>query len=192
MKKAIILVLCAVLLCGASVLGTLAYLTSQDSVTNTFTVGNVTITLDEAEVNGDGKAADKDVRTDANTYKLVPGKTYDKDPIIHVADGSEKSYLFIKVENGIAAIEDSTNSIASQLVDNGWAPIAEGSNIYYYNTAVEANANVPTFATFTIAGETDNEALATYASETVVVTAYAVQEAGFNTAADAWAATFGK
>ena len=53
-KKVLILGLCAVLLVAASVLGTMAYLTDTKSVTNTFTVGNVAITLDEAKVKTDG------------------------------------------------------------------------------------------------------------------------------------------
>ena len=53
-SKAILMALCAVLLVAASVMGTLAYLTSTDTVTNTFTVGNVQIKLDEAKVNEEG------------------------------------------------------------------------------------------------------------------------------------------
>ena len=53
-RKALLLSLCAVLLVVASVMGTMAYLTSTDTVTNTFTVGNVQIKLDEAAVNPDG------------------------------------------------------------------------------------------------------------------------------------------
>ena len=45
-KKVFVTVLCAVLLVAASVLGTMAYLTSNDEVVNTFTVGNVQIKLD--------------------------------------------------------------------------------------------------------------------------------------------------
>ena len=56
-SKALLLTLCAVLLVAASVMGTMAYLTSTDKVENTFTVGNVTITLDEAKVNTDGTPA---------------------------------------------------------------------------------------------------------------------------------------
>ena len=54
--KALTLSLCAVLLVVTTVFATMAYLTSQDSVNNTFTVGKVEITLDEAQVNdyGDG------------------------------------------------------------------------------------------------------------------------------------------
>ena len=52
-KKALALVLCAVLLVAGSVMGTMAYLTSKDEVVNTFTVGKVGITLDEEDVDDD-------------------------------------------------------------------------------------------------------------------------------------------
>jgi len=55
-SKALLLALCAVLLVAASVLGTMAYLTSRAEVTNTFTVGSVSITLDEAPVDENGEA----------------------------------------------------------------------------------------------------------------------------------------
>lgn len=92
-KKALLMTLCAVLLIVASVMGTVAYLTSSDTVTNTFTVGNVKITLDEARVDEYGVAASPAVRVDANTYKLLPGHEYTKDPTVTVIKGSEKSYI---------------------------------------------------------------------------------------------------
>ncbi len=92
-KKALLMTLCAVLLIVASVMGTVAYLTSSDTVTNTFTVGNVKITLDEAKVDEYGVAASPAVRVDANTYKLLPGHEYTKDPTVTVVKGSEESYI---------------------------------------------------------------------------------------------------
>ena len=53
-SKALLLTLCAVLLVAATIFGTMAYLTSTDTVTNTFTVGKVNIKLDEAKANSDG------------------------------------------------------------------------------------------------------------------------------------------
>lgn len=91
-SKALLLTLCAVLLVAASVLGTMAYLTSTDTVTNTFTVGKVEITLDETDVtNPNGP------RVKANSYKLMPGTTYTKDPTVTVKAGSEESYVRMKV-----------------------------------------------------------------------------------------------
>ena len=91
-SKALLLTLCAVLLVAASVLGTMAYLTSTDTVTNTFTVGKVEIKLDETDVtNPTGP------RVQANSYKLMPGTTYTKDPTVTVLKGSEDSYVRMKV-----------------------------------------------------------------------------------------------
>lgn len=91
-SKALLLTLCAVLLVAASVLGTMAYLTSTDTVTNTFTVGKVEIKLDETDVtNPNGP------RVTANSYKLMPGTTYTKDPTVTVKAGSEASYVRMKV-----------------------------------------------------------------------------------------------
>ena len=99
-SKALLLTLCAVLLVAASVLGTMAYLTSTDTVTNTFTVGKVEITLDETDVtNPNGP------RVKANSYKLMPGTTYTKDPTVTVKAGSEESYVRMKVTfNNAAAL----------------------------------------------------------------------------------------
>lgn len=99
-SKALLLTLCAVLLIAASVLGTMAYLTSTDTVTNTFTVGKVEIKLDETDVtNPTGP------RVKANSYKLMPGTTYTKDPTVTVKAGSEESYVRMKVTfNNAAAL----------------------------------------------------------------------------------------
>ena len=88
------LLICAVLLVVVSVCGTLAYLTDNDVVTNTFTVGSVGLTLDEAEVNADGTyKTNHDNRVKGNTYRLIPGHTYYKDPTVTVEAGSEAAYV---------------------------------------------------------------------------------------------------
>ena len=99
-SKALLLTLCAVLLIAASVLGTRAYLTSTAKVENTFTVGKVEIKLDETDVtNPNGP------RVKANSYKLMPGTTYTKDPTVTVKAGSEESYVRMKVTfNNAAAL----------------------------------------------------------------------------------------
>ncbi len=96
-SKALLLTLCAVLLIAASVLGTMAYLTSSAEVKNTFTVGKVEIKLDEAKVNADGIPVEGAARVTANSYKLMPGNTYTKDPTVTVKAGSEESYVRMKV-----------------------------------------------------------------------------------------------
>ena len=186
MKKTLTIILAFVLVIAMSVAGTVAYLTSQDSVTNTFTVGKVAITLDEAKVDANGAALTPEERVKANSYKLIPGHAYTKDPIIHVDANSEKCWLFVKVENGISEIEDSANTIAAQLAANGWSAVTGADDVYAYEQSVAGGTDVPVFGSFKIAG---NAAVADYANAKVVVTAYAVQADGFEDAAAAWTAS---
>ena len=199
MYKAMLLVLCAILLVAGSVMGTLAYLKAQTGpVKNTFTVGNVAITLDEAKVNEYG-VKDGDNRITAattangdavgNTYKLIPGHEYTKDPTIHVGATSEDCWLFVKLVNGIVGMEAAGNTtIAKQMEANGWKELPGVSGVYYHAVA-KANDDVKVFEKFVIDGN------ATVASAEITITAYAVQEDGFvdknsnGTAADeAWIA----
>lgn len=191
MKKTLTVLLALVLVIAMSVAGTMAYLTSTDEVVNTFTVGKVQIKLDEAKANADGTLVEGADRVKANSYKLIPGHTYDKDPIVHVDADSENCWLFVQVTNEIAAIEADTNKVASQMTTNGWSLVAGTSDVYALAAPVAGGTDHTVFTTFTVSGTVDNNTLATYDGKTIVVTAYAVQADGFDTAADAWSNTFG-
>lgn len=198
LRKFLTLFCCAALLVCMTIAGTVAYLTSQDTVTNTFTVGNVKITLDETDV--DNSTPNKD-RDQANSYKLLPGHEYTKDPIVHVDANSEDCYLFVKVANEIAAIEDSANTVALQMAAKGWKAVDGQTDLYVYvgtatgataPLAVVAGSNVTVFEKIKVADTVDNTTLANYANKTITVTAYAVQKDGFDgqTAAQIWATAF--
>ncbi len=218
-SKALLLALCAVLLVVASVLTTLSYLTDTKEVKNVFTVGNVKITLDEAKVNTSGeplkKAADtsEDVpaesvaaayRVTANEYKLQPGKTYTKDPTIHVDQNSEPCFLFVKIDNGLvqtiegtavnieaATQTDGYKTIADQMAALGWVEVT-GANLVdgiyaYVGTAdgatlplqVAGSTDIAIFEKFKIADSVDGTTLANFDGSQITVTAYAVQASGF-------------
>ena len=209
-RNIIALLLCAILLVGASVAGTVAYLTSQSEVVNTFTVGKVIITLDETDTDLDDNTADnvtvvvddqEIVRDKANKYKLIPGQTYTKDPVIHVDADSESCWVFVQVINGIDAFEAETTTgdnaytdIAGQIDANKWTPL-EGVDYVYYKEYVEGqdDKDLEVFQEFKLADKAEsipgwgdiNE------ETTITVTGYAVQKEGFAEAIDAWKATFG-
>ena len=79
MKKKLLIVVSLVLavaaIVTASVVGTIAYMTSASKVSNVFTIGNVAITLDESLVKENGVPVDDVTRTDRNSYHLMPGET---------------------------------------------------------------------------------------------------------------------
>ena len=159
-KKVFLTVLCAAALVVASVLGTMAYLTSKTGpVTNTFTVGNVNITLDETDVTPMG-VKDTDTKVTENSYKLIPGHTYIKDPTVHI-------------------------TVEAQMIEKGWTAVTGEAGVYAYNTKVNAGDNIPVFDNFKIKGDA---VVADYNGKTIKVEAYAVQADGFDTAAAAWAA----
>ena len=75
LKKLLLAVCCAALLVCVSIGATVAYLTSTGTVENTFTVGNVNITLDETKVDLNGNAVTPAERSNGNRYKLLPCHT---------------------------------------------------------------------------------------------------------------------
>jgi len=157
-SKALLLTLCAVLLVTASVLGTMAFLTSTASVENTFTVGSVKITLDEAKVTTDGKPVEGAARVAANSYKLMPGHTYTKDPTIHVDAASEDCFIRAKVTLTNAK---EWIAIATKYADNKVENIIKGTddNIWWVSQpAVDETANTVTY-TFVYKNESHTDEL---------------------------------
>ena len=171
MKKKVLSIVAVVLVLCCAIGGTLAWLTAKSEVvTNTFAPSNIKIELKE---------------TTGPQYKMVPGYTIEKDPAAKVLAGSEECWLFVKIVDEIAAIEDAT-TVAAQLTANGWTPIDPAKNIYAYNSKVDARAtaqNVPVFGSFKIKQDAD---LSSYTDKTIVVTAYAIQADSFTSAQDAW------
>lgn len=190
-SKALLLVLCAVLLVTASVMGTMAYLTSTVEVKNTFTVGKVAITMDETKVDEYGVAltGENAGKTDiGNKYKLIPSHKYVKDPTIHVSDESEDCWVFAKIANGLG--ENATINIDT----TKWSVLddktSEGYIVYAYNEKVSAGDDVTVFTEFIYSS--DVEDTTADAAKKIDVLALAVQADGFTTAKAAWDATFGQ
>lgn len=174
-KKLIALTAAFLLVIGAAVAGTVAWLTDKTvTVKNTFTIGNIDIELKETQ----------------RTYKMVPGQTIDKDPKVSVKAGSEDCWLFVKVEEGNNVANFISYSIAS-----GWTAVPGASGVYYREVA--ATDTVREFSVLTndqvtvknTVTKADMDAIEkqTVAAPTLSFTAYAVQKAGITTVADAWA-----
>ena len=210
-SKALLLTLCAVLLVTASVLGTMAYLTSQDTVTNTFSVGSVAIKLDEAKANPNGSLVKGAERVKANSYKLLPGHTYNKDPMVTVLKGSEDSYIKMTVTFSNASALDAIfapdganlTTIFNGYDSSNWTYKGNTKNAadntrtyeFWYKEAVAApDGNVALDALFdsiTVPGSITNEQLKTIEGMTITVNAYAIQADGFANAEAAWVAYTG-
>ena len=176
-KKGLALVLALTLLVTGIVGGTLAWLTDESAkVVNTFTTSDIDITLEE---------------TTGESYKMVPGYTITKDPKVTVVDGSEKCYLFVKLEKS-----DNFDTFLTYEIADGWIALEGVSDVYYrvVDTAdmgteysVLNGDQVSVKGTVT---KDDMNGLTADTYPTLTVTAYASQynksADGTFTAAEAW------
>ena len=185
--KPLLTLCCALLLVAAGVFGTLAYLTGTDTVNNTFTVGNVKITLDEAKVTTDGTPVEGADRVKANEYHLLPGHTYTKDPTVTVKANSEACWLFVKVTEST----DLKNFITYAIAE-GWTALPGVDGVYYRE--VPASAADQTFSVLagdavTVKSDVTRTMLETAKTDAPTLTfkAYAVQKDNVASASDAWA-----
>jgi hypothetical protein len=189
-------------------MGTLAYLTDRQAVVNTFTVGNVDITVDEAPVTPDGEVIPGEDRVEGNDYHLIPGQTYTKDPTMTVKKGSEESYVRMMVTiNCISQLrgifgdgflpheyidgKDSNIWVYNSTVENGDNTVTYEFRYYKTVDAFEATEDIvlePLFTSFTIPGELTGEQLATIADLEIRVEGHAIQTASFDSADAAWTA----
>lgn len=209
-SKTLILVLCVAALVAASIMGTLAYLTDRETAVNTFTVGKVSISLDEAKVNPDGTVADGAERVTENEYHLIPGQSYVKDPTVTVKAESEASYIrmMVTIHNASAVNEITGNDPGSLL--SGWDstnwtltgdPITDTDantvtyeyRYYQIVDAFESDEDIvlpPLFTTMTVPGTVTGEQLQELydGGFKITVQGHAIQSATFADADEAWEA----
>lgn len=196
-KKTLLLAALAVVLAAALAAGgTYAWLTSRtEPVVNTFTVGNVSITLDEAQVQKDETASTwhaTNARVQHNAYEGVyPGAVLPKDPTVHVAAGSEDARVYVRIQDALnAAVPGS----ADYTIGADWIAVKTvgDATVYRYAATAHAGDDLPVFDGVTIAGTVTAAELPLLGGE-ITVTAFAVQANGLDeAAADAQAlAAFG-
>lgn len=213
-KRFVAILLCVTLVALAAIGATFAYLTDTKTVDNTFTMGNVKITLDETNVNdpeGD--------RVTRNTYNVYPGAVVTKDPIVHNT-GKNAAYIRATVNvsnwmNLCAAYypdfketfpNDGYKAALNLLVGElgeGWSVVGveagdtftigqfDAKFILKYDGALDgalaAGADTTAmFQTVTIPAGIDNANTDSF--KEVKVVAQAMQADGFNTWEDAFAA----
>ena len=180
-KKVLLLALCAILLVGATIAGTVAYLTSQKTVTNTFTVGKVSITLTEDKINvqtGEKLTGSEAGTTDKlQNIELVPGREIEKNPVITVSNDSEECYLFVKIENGLTSA-GTINGMEDWVLVNTTLN-TDTVKYYRYKTTADAGDEIAVFTSFTC-NATITEYDAALDGATIVITAYAIQAENLN------------
>ena len=185
--RGLMLVLALALIVGVAGGATFAWLTAKsDTVVNTFTYGDINITL--AESTGDA-------------YKIIPGVDITKNPKVTVKAGSEACWLFVKVDEAnwptltYGEGENAVRKVNYGIAD-GWTK-GDGTNIpaNVYYREVAANDAAQEFPVLkdnkitvsdTLTKIDINEKLT--GTPKLSITAYAIQKDGMDTAAKAWAA----
>ncbi len=182
-KKILALAMSIAVVASIAAAGTLAYLTGNGSVTNTFNVGTkgqVSITLDEAKVDENGKAIANADRVTENDYEnMLPGQVLDKDPTVHVQANSAASYVFVEILNSMA--DASTLDINT----DAWKAVDGRDGVYQYVGIKAENGVVPAtdeivsleavFNTVTIDKNLDAEGLRDLDGAGIIVIGYAIQ-----------------
>lgn len=163
-KKTLALFLALALVIVGIIGGTMAWLTdTTPDIVNTFTDSDIDITLAE---------------TTGESYKMVPGYTISKDPKVTVETGSEKCYLFVKLEESA-----NFNSFLTYEIADGWTSLDGVDNVYYrivdtaeMGTAYSVLKDDQVMVQGTVTKEMMNELKnGTAAEPTLTVTAYASQ-----------------
>ena len=122
----ILLALALLVCCGIG--GTVAWLMdSTEAVTNTFTIGDINLTLVESPYNAANNSYDEPDENVNNSYPLIPGNSYKKDPKVTVLANSEDCYLFVRMEK----IGNPDNYLDFTFNDDGWSTYNGEEGVYY-------------------------------------------------------------
>ena len=204
-----VLLACTVLIAITSTIITFALLTYEtDTLVNTFTVGEVALKLDETDVDETGTPIPNATRVISNEYKLIPGKTYVKDPTMTVISGSEDSYVRMLVtitkakeikevlgsdflpENYITGW-DKTKWLSTSIKENQDNSITYEFRYYqvvkgYINNQKQDIVLTPLFTNFTAPSKLNNEDLKKIEGFEIKVEGHGIQATGFKSADEAW------
>lgn len=209
-KKILALSMCIALAAIAIVGASLAYFTDTKTATNTFTMGDVQIKLDETNVNDP-----KGDRVTSNVYNVYPGAVVTKDPIVHNI-GKNGAYIraTVNVSNWMNLVgayypdfketfpNDGYKAALNLLVGElgeGWSVVGvEAGDVFtigqfdakfilkYDGVLASGTDTTAMFQTVTIPAGIDNANADSF--DEVKVVAQAIQADGFDTWEDAFAA----
>ncbi len=213
-KTRSLLSLClAVVLVVSAVFGTIAYMTAQDSVKNTFTVGSFSKpTTDPDQPDQPLTGCDGYIYEEnwVDNSKLIPGDSIPKDPRVGIGAGSEDAWVYVYIKNNLVAKD--ADAVTFTLKD-GWVPVEDQvtaittedgtvytGGLFKYNTMLSTAEGKDAWTT-TIFDEVDVSADATVdgfgENLTMVVNAFIhqakddsglIQDTVIDQAAVAWAA----
>lgn len=183
-KKKILVPLLVLALVVTTIGGTLAWLMDKSGpVTNTFTIGNVDIALQEYS-NKEGNALMDEGQ--GNEYHMVPGTTLNKHAVVELKADSEKAYVFVEV----IPSANYTDFFGELKMNPEWTKLEGVNNVYYKKDVTEGTKiDVLEGNTVKVLETVTNEMMNGAKGEkapTLAFKAYAVQKENINDAKTAW------
>ena len=183
---------------------TFAFLTDYEKTPNIYTIGKISIALDETDTDELGVPIENSNRVHNNEYHLLPGYTYKKDPTITIKEGSEDSYIRILVTiNKIEELKKifgndfQLESFVNEIDDEVWKHVNtidnnDDSNTYEfrYYELVNAHDNekklASLFNSFSIPVSLTGEQLERISNLKITIIGQAIQATGFENEDEAW------
>lgn len=194
-KNFIVAISAAALLAVLAVGGVYAYLTYTAQVTNTFTVGNVTATLTEPAWTG---------AEDGAHENIYPGQSFDKDPTVTMAEGSNPAVVFIEVtypvkevitigSDGKKKAAADTQLFTPGTLGEGWIELSDYESsgedavtkVYGFDDELEAGSSATLFDTVTFANVAEGQVVD---DVNIVVRADVIQAGGMEKAGEKFTA----
>lgn len=192
-------------------LGTMAYFTATDTAVNTFNVagsnGQEALSVQVVEPNWDTTDMDGNGFADA-AENILPGQYIAKDPYVLVEEGGVDAYVFLDVSVPTGPVGDAENeplfslegldindddnydTYFTQIGDMAVDELGNAHYVYAWSQVVAPNSKTDSlFEQVRLSPYLTTEQAKALTNEvSVVVTAHAIQESGFDSAEDAWAA----
>lgn len=158
MKKKIAVAVSLLLVLALSVGGTIAYLTAQTgTITNTFSIGNITLALTEYIANPDYDENDTSSKqwieaANGSAFHVVPGGEDAKKPVITVGADSEACYLYVCITNTVKVeVDEEPVTVASVNVNSPWVQVKKEGDMTLYrygSNPVDSNSSAQEFTVF--------------------------------------------
>lgn len=205
-RKTFALALAAVLLVGAAVGGTLAWLTDKtQTIQNHFTIGNLDITLKETDALQPSQTVANVLDADSTAqkhadYQMIPGgPAMAKDPTVVVKKldngANVDAYVFVKLTKTAPQGVEVDDYLTYSIDTAKWTQVPGTTDVWYTTVSAAdvaaADKTIPVLTNnqVTVKSTVTNADMEAVGANGLDLTfqAYAIQQTGFADAAAAWA-----
>lgn len=183
LKKIALTVTAVALVAAVSIGGTMAFLQdTTETITNTFTMGNVDIAVLERKSDTETYAAEALTYTD-----VEPGVSYGKDVVIeNTTTTSNAAYVRLKVTYNADYVTLGDTGAGWTKTSGGSAGLVTDTFTYDSRALAAGDTTTPAFTQFTVNAKITEGTQIAGADLNIAVVGEAIQTGSFENATDAW------